>query len=98
MPNMSANRAACLAALALVAPTVAEAASGHSDSFSITVVIPPLGAGVQAASEGAVGLDTLDQPGGGLLISAPDQVPQGGEGKIQVFSLAGGAVTARVGD
>jgi len=84
-----------LAGLALaLAPMVASAES--SGSFSITVTIPPFAAGFQAASEGAVGLSTLDQPGGGLLISAPSEVQIGDSSDVKVFSQNGSPVSMRV--
>jgi hypothetical protein len=87
-----------LLALALgLAPTAA-LAGGTSDSFSISVTLPPIAAALQAQAQGAVGLSTLDQPGGGLMVRAPDALAQGTPGTLDVFTLKGAVVSVRVAD
>ena len=97
MPRLRCYARTLLLALA-VGSVPCFAAAATSGSFSITVTIPPIAAGLQAVSQGAVGLSTLDQPGGGLLVATPDQVSQGSSGKFEVFGLDGTPVTARVAD
>jgi hypothetical protein len=89
-------RSLILAVTLVALPSAAVAAT--SGSFTITVIIPPFAAGIEATKAGAVGLSTLDQPGGGLLVSTPDQVAQGAKGTVDVFSRDGTSVTLRVAD
>ena len=98
MPRVRYHAGRLLVAMVLVAAPSVAMAAGASGSFTITVTIPPIAAGIQAVNAGAVGLSTLDQPGGGLLVSTPDQVRPGSSSKFDVFSLNGTAVTARVAD
>jgi hypothetical protein len=93
------TRPLLIAIALLVAPSVAAAAAvgnSRSESFDIDITIPPFAAGIAAAAEGAVGLSSLDTPGGGLLVKTPDVVSAGSQGQISVFSLAGAPITAFV--
>jgi hypothetical protein len=102
MSRLSFGTRPLLIAIALVAsPSVAAAAgtglgNSRSESFDIDITIPPFAAGIAAAAEGAVGLSSLDTPGGGLLVKSPDVVAAGSQGQISVFSRTGAPVTAFV--
>jgi len=97
MPAPGVRRYRLLAVAALAFPTVGWA-DGASGSFSVSVTLPPIAAGLQAQSEGAVGLNSLDQPGQGLMVRSPDQIAPGDQGQLQVFTLQGRSVTVRVAD
>lgn len=56
-------------------------ANSSSGSITFTVVIPPIGAALRAADSGAVGLWTITDASGGLMLKLDDQ------GKEPVLSL-----------
>jgi hypothetical protein len=94
LPRQAHSLSVAVAILAL--PAMA-AAQSRSESIDIDITIPPFAAGLAAASEGAVGFSTFDQPGGGLLVKSPDTISTGSNGDVSVFSQSTTIVTARVG-
>lgn len=63
-----------------------------SASASVTVIIPPLQAGVEAFSQGAVGLWTLGSETGGLMLTLPRNMPSGQSASIAIYRTEGNAV------
>ncbi len=83
--------------LGLALPTVAQASDGRvgfssSASATITVIIPPLGAGIEAAAQGAVGLWTLTSESGGIMVHVPETVSTGQSAKLDIYRTDGNLV------
>lgn len=71
-------------------PVAAQAADGNagfssSATTTMTVIIPPLQAGLAATEEGAVGLWTLEPGAAGLMIKIPDAMAAGESSSLDVF-------------
>ncbi|MGN6121403.1 MAG: hypothetical protein ACTHOJ_00460 [Sphingomonas oligoaromativorans] len=60
-----------------------------SGTATVTVIIPPIQAGIAATEEGAVGLWTLQPGAAGLMVRLPDQVALGGQSSLDVFRANG---------
>lgn len=83
--------------IGLSLPTVAQANDGRlgfssSASATITVIIPPLGAGIEAAAQGAVGLWTLTSESGGIMVHVPETVTLGQNAKLDIYRTDGNLV------
>lgn len=83
--------------LGLSLPAVAHANDGRlgfssSASATITVIIPPLGAGIEAAQQGAVGLWTLTSESGGIMVHVPETVTSGQNAKLDIYRTDGNLV------
>jgi hypothetical protein len=83
---------AVIAAATLAVPAwAADGTLGFSSSGSttVTVIIPPIQAGIAATEEGAVGLWTLEPGAAGLMVRIPDRVAEGGSSSLDVFRAGG---------
>jgi hypothetical protein len=78
----------------ICAPARAEVAGGDTgaasaESATVTVVIPPVQAGIDASREGAVGLWTLGSASGGLMIKLPRQMIAGESAELDLLRADG---------
>lgn len=81
-----------IAAALLSAPAYAGDGSlgfASSGTTTVTVVIPPIQAGIAATEEGAVGLWTLEPGAAGLMVKIPDLVAAGESSSLDVFRANG---------
>lgn len=90
-----------LAAVMLVSATAAYANDGavsqssSTGSVTVSVYIPPIGASLRAAQEGAVGLWSVSGRNSGLLLKLHDDDTGAGYSAVSVYSRAEVGIEAR---
>lgn len=93
-PALILAAASCATATAAHADTGGTSGSSSSGSVNISVYIPPIGASLRAAQEGAVGLWSISGRNNGLMIKLNQEDTGAGYSSISVYSRAEVGVVA----